>query len=355
MVTKENNIDDDFLPKDLRLIIKLANESSRRTRWILIILITASCLALACFWNSLQSSWKHHRTETLKKYITYTDNVKMNKDDKIAYKIQIINALNRLIAKDTSIVKNSQYKNTAVLDSSTRLFSEILNSHERLFGKDIQKPEFDTAFLCEYYGKNALGLENLRVMYLFYWLLEAKDIKSFRIPFFDVSFDINDLGFIGGLGFSIILLIFYLSLIREKENIKIAFKASELKFNNNYHNRRQYYYLLSMNQLIIMPHVMNKKGKRYFKILPLTLLCFPFVFSFCVFINDIITSQYGTNFSGGMTRFEYLMSSLFLIVIIVFIVICFLEVYSIDRIWKKEKIWLDEKQLEELTASRQNL
>jgi hypothetical protein len=340
LLESDDNSEDDYINKDLHLAIKLENESSRRTRRILSFLIVASCLALACFWNSLQGSWKHSRVETFKKYITQIDNAAKNKKERSDYQSQLIKLYNQSTNNnDTSDNKNLNTKYDNLI--KFLLLDSIIHVQDRIFANEIPKSEFDTAFYSQYYGKDALGMDNLRLMYLVYWISEARDIKSFRIPFFDVNFDINDLGFIGGLGFSIILLVFYLSLIREKENIKIAFKASDLKYKKDYKKRRQFYYLLSMNQLIIMPHIMNKKGKRIFKILPLTLLCFPFIFSFCVFINDIRTIKYGTNFSTGMTSFGYCTCIIFLVLIILFTTICFFEIYAIDRLWKEEKILLD--------------
>jgi len=343
----ENENEEDYVQTDTHLAIKFVNESANRIKWTLIVLTIASCLALACFWNSLQCSWKHQRVQKMKEYITYLDNTAKYEKEKSDINLQLINRscyLNN--SNDTAIGKQNHEDNKAN-DSCSYCLTDIKSlilAFERLKANEIPKPNFDVEFMTKYYGKDALGMDNLRLMYLACWLIEARDIRSFKMPFFDVSFDINDLGFIGGLGFSIILLIFYLSLIRGRENIKIAFKASELKFDENYKKRRQFYYLLSMNQLIIMPHIMNKKGKRYLKILPLTLLCFPFIFSFCVFINDIQTSKYGANFSVFMTDFEYFMSSFFLVVIIIFTVICIWELYLVDQLWKKEKIWLDKQE-----------
>lgn len=319
----KNEVGDRYSSNDLELVINFENESSKRVRWILIILITASSLGLGCLWNSFSFSWKHKRVETFKDYISFLDKVsERNKTRK---------ELNSLMFKACDNIKKTS------LDS-------ILIEQDKLYTKDNEESKIDTAFLSGYYGKNVIGLENLRIMYMIFWLTEAKDTKCFKIPFFDVNFDINDLGFIGGLGFSIILLLFYLSLIREKENIKIAFRASKLEHADDYVKRRHFYYLLSMNQSVIMPHIMNKKGKRYLKILPLTLLCFPFVFSLCVFINDVSTNQVGSILCNSMTNFEYCMSSLFLTVIVVITIICVFEAYNIDQLWKEEKIWLDNKE-----------
>ena len=331
---------------DIHIAIKFVNESTSRIKWILFILIIASCLALTCFWNSLQGSWKHQRVETMKNYIKYLDNT-----EKFEIEKRIIDSI---FLGNTSISNSNcsnNYDNRLCIglkiDDSLCKYSDIKNyllAYENLLSNKVEKPNFDESFLSDYYGKDILGVENLRLMYLVCWILEARDVRSFKIPFFDVSFDINDLGFIGGLGFTIILLIFYLSLVRGKENIKIAFKASELEFKNNYKDRRQFYYLLSMNQLIIMPHISNKKGKRYLKVLPLSLTCFPFIFSFCVFVNDILTSKYGSNFSHEMTVFEYTISAVFLIIIMILTTLCIWEFYLVDQLWKKEKIWIDNEE-----------
>ena len=49
-----------------------------------------------------------------------------------------------------------------------------------------------------------------------------------RVPFFGFSFDVNDLGFIGGIGFVIILVCFRLCLSREIDNLRLSFEQFQL-------------------------------------------------------------------------------------------------------------------------------
>jgi hypothetical protein len=55
--------------------------------------------------------------------------------------------------------------------------------------------------------------------------IQLERIVMIHVPFLGMSFDVNDLGVLGGLTFVILLLLFYYSLNRERINLRTAFDA----------------------------------------------------------------------------------------------------------------------------------
>ncbi len=94
-----------------------------------------------------------------------------------------------------------------------------------------------------------------------YEMLYAAFAESFvastftlHVPFFGIKFDVNDLGPLSGVAFSVILLIFKYSLSRESENLILCFKEFE-----NTSELRTFYKLLSMHQVLTIPPLPQKR------------------------------------------------------------------------------------------------
>ena len=338
------NLDiDRYSEDDLKGILKAEYESSQRTRIILIVLVTASCICLACLWNSLQASWKHKRLDSLQKYIICLKNDIKSDKDLENKKIALIKLNSKVFNKEFKVysdtTKNKYYQNK-YLDSLKKNYSDSL---VELLNKVVIKNNnnnFERTFFNNYFGGKALDIDKLETMYMFYWLITAEHIKSFKIPLFNISFDINDLGFISGLGFLIVLLLLYLSLTRERENVRIAFKASYYIYKETHISKRKnFYYMLSMNQLLSMPHVINKRNKRWLQHLPVLLISLPSIFSLLILINDISTIDIGQKIadSEAFLNFELVASAVFLVLIIVITIASVIEFENIQSLWKDEK------------------
>jgi hypothetical protein len=319
--------------ENLKDVIKTEYESSRRSRTFVVALSIASLIALSCLWNSLSFSWKHKRIEGYKNYVEHK--LRESKNDGIqrqllklhSYPVKTIDSLRIHDSIENSLLnKIRDYKaisyNSYLIDLMDKSFSDVL----------------DTA--------------NLKSLYMSYYMMQNEHIKNFKIPLFDIDFDINDIAFIGGLGFAILLLVLFLCLKRDNENIRISFKAASLAFEKYqekrpkeyYLKKKNFYYILSMNQLLAMPHIMDKPGNKFIRTSPKILMLMPAFFSLCIFVNDLLTANIGIALSIPLTFFEYIISPMFFGVNSFLTFCCIRESLRIDSIWECEKKWINENE-----------
>jgi hypothetical protein len=71
-----------------------------------------------------------------------------------------------------------------------------------------------------------------------------------KVPFFGISFDVNDLGLFSSVGFLVILTCYRFFLSRELDNLQISFRAARSLGN---WELKKFYQLLSMRQVFTIP------------------------------------------------------------------------------------------------------
>lgn len=177
------------------------------------------------------------------------------------------------------------------------------------------------------------GTKELRSFYL--KLIENQGYLHFNIPFFNINFDINDLGFIGGLAFVLILGTLYLSLIKEKENIEVAFKTSKTVFKTDYTKRRDFINFMSLNQLL---SITSKYHKSITTIARSVFLGMPAFVSLLILIYDFDTREIGKMLDPDVSFFFWTMvgRALFFLIILFLTFFCYKRTKDIDKIWKAE-------------------
>jgi hypothetical protein len=91
----------------------------------------------------------------------------------------------------------------------------------------------------------------------------VENIRFVRVPFFGIAFDVNDLGFIGGFGLVIVLVLMRYSLSREIKNLNVSFREAE-------HHKQLcgFYHALAMRQLFTVPHMKGETRNRKLAKLP---------------------------------------------------------------------------------------
>jgi hypothetical protein len=90
---------------------------------------------------------------------------------------------------------------------------------------------------------------------------QATQIKTIKIPFFNCSLDIDDLGLVSGSAFLITLLWFRSVLWSERRNINVVFAAS--RATNDTTLLMTTYELLSMHQNLMAPEAIYSAGRSY--------------------------------------------------------------------------------------------
>lgn len=91
----------------------------------------------------------------------------------------------------------------------------------------------------------------------------VENIRLVKVPFFGIVFDVNDLGFVGGFGLVIVLVLMRYSLSREIKNLNVSFREAE-----QHKKLCAFYHALAMRQLFTVPHMKGETRNRKLAKLP---------------------------------------------------------------------------------------
>lgn len=290
-------------------MIKATKESGQRVRYVLIIIITASILAFAAFWNGISFSWKQNRLERLMTLCEY-------------------------ISKDDSIMHN--FKNMVSESGKKKIIEDWVNQFPETVRKSLEKA-------IEYFQPEKLGKTGIQHLLNNYKTFEEDNVNTIKVPFFGITFDINDLGIISGFSFIIILLIFQYSLDREMQNIRKVDRYIKNEFEDR-KKASEFYYILLMNQLFSLSlashsnsdnhnatgtNSMRPEKRRIIRVLrtmtrvfrnvwflivsPKSLFILPVILLFVIVIYDCLTIKIGLKINCEMTIIKIFFSFIFLL------------------------------------------
>jgi len=310
------------------------NEASHRSRITLLILVTASVLAFAGFWNSMKYSWLRKRIEIAKVandwFLFHDDSDSLGKsstqDSLFLSKIYYFNSLKDTTAKlpygvDLRIppgIKQEMNNNDSI-----RL-SQILNN--------IIKDTLLVVQASKFLNNRNINSKRELINLLKSWeKTELENVYLIRVPFFGVTFDINDLGIWSGIAFIIILFMFRFSLAREVKNVKYVFKIAK-RFNV----LETYYDLMSMYQVFTVPSSKDNDKIKFVGKLPKYLFSLPFLVYSSVSINDIVTYMAGLSISASNTYITIGVSFILLLIIFKSTCSCYKIWNEMNNEWKKQ-------------------
>ncbi len=263
---------------NLQTILKVEN-SSKTVRMTLVFLLFACVILFTAWWNSLNTSWLESR-------------IKMHE-----YQLYWYDYISKGITP-----ANLSKKETALFQKS----------------KDFYKKK--------YYTKNILEAE-------LEYLNNAKLNNTIivRIPVFNITFDINDLGLIGGLGLTIIYFLLLYSLINRYNQIDNVFHLIEGLKNKD--EKKSAYYLISMDQILTLPRKITQY--KLIRLSPRVLYLIPILVLLAIFINDIATFNIGYYYldSLGKVVILYTTSFIFLCLSIIQAIFCLNIVKKTDKLW----------------------
>lgn len=275
------------LSPDLYSYLEAASESSSRARISVLVLVVGSVLALAGLLNSLSSAWMLQRVvEARSKHSVY-----------------VLSKLGYLSSEATGLLEQRQIVKPK--DLTTYLEKEAIRTGESL---DEVRKTYD-----DHYEDFFRALVNTY----------TESAYTIRLPFFGASFDMNDLGIVGGIGFAIILLLVRFTLSREFENLKEAFAAAKSR-----EQIVEFYKLLSMRQVLTIPPMRDRKPSAAMIVAPRVLCVLPLIVHGAVIVHDFATAGIGWSINYIHTIVLYCANSA------LFIIICFLTVMIVGM-WKQ--------------------
>jgi hypothetical protein len=120
-------------------------------------------------------------------------------------------------------------------------------------------------------------------LYAAYTRTYVENTFMIRVPFFGFTFDVNDLGILGGLALLILLTILRFCLSREINNLELSFLEASGK------PLRKFYHLLAMRQVLTVPQTDRYRPKGFLLSIPKVLCFLPFAVHLAVTIHDLLT------------------------------------------------------------------
>lgn len=378
---KKENDDSQLTDKiELEILLEASPGSARRINTILVIMVIASVLAFSAYWNSLPNRWSAKRITIISKVSYNLERLQSDFKDSLlraikektepgsnqnsgggktleSLKIQDFRKYGALKEKFliTDFIKQQKLDNLEeskikeiIKEISFRRFEieeftekggimkfDIFIGEEKVETLRVELKEGDGNLIAAYERLLISGTKELRNYYMKSIENRNQGYLNFNIPYLNIHFDINDLGFIGGLAFVLILGALYLNLIKEKENIEIAFDTSRTVFKTNYVKRRNFIRFMSLNQFICMT---SKDHVFITTIARSIFLYMPVAVSLLIFMSDLATIQVSKILDPDGYFFWDTMVSKICSVLCIFIltIFCHKRTKDIDKIWKAE-------------------
>jgi hypothetical protein len=162
---------------------------------------------------------------------------------------------------------------------------------------------------------------------------------SVEVPFFGVSFDINDLGLLSGIGFVTVLVLLRFSLRSEIASLRLVFKAASRTIKGDSAQLESVYDLLASRQVFTVPHVQDERmhwvTRRPWVLRAMPkLTCFlPLVVYSMVAINDYQSQNIANAINPLHTRILLIYTGVLWVAIGVLSTWCYMRLAQIDRIW----------------------
>jgi hypothetical protein len=258
--------------RDIQDYLDASSEASKRTRTVTIVLVIATVIVFAGLLNSQQTNWMHSRLLNLA-------------DEKGSY-------------VESKLGKYPQRKSFAD-DSSYRQATE--SYHQRYSGlwEAVARTYVDNS-----------------------WVI--------RVPFLGFTFDVNDLGLLGGIGLLVVFVCYRFFLSREVDNLRLSFEEAR---RIGKEELEEFYKLLAMRQVFTVPRTPYIRRTRFLMYAPKLICWFPVLVYLAVTYNDGATRWIGAVLQEPRYRFLIffeLIASGFLIVLAFMVT---------KRLVRMDKLW----------------
>lgn len=282
----------------LKDYLEAATISSQRTRSITIVMVVASVLVLVSILNSSDDGWitlrlaqLGHKTSqyAVEKYpllckcdpLVQATQPRCSSIDDEDHK-EALSVINK-IDKERETVRTLWLKLSVYLKNLKTELGELkargsniknnkgaINAGDEVALKETQAKAIEAALT----KLDEREQQQLKVWRQFICSEEDKALETFsqsmqrsaadtkytvRAPFFGVAFDINDVGILGGLSLSIVLILLRLSLRNQIISLRIGFKKARASGQEN-----DFYEILAARQTFVFPRLRDRNQKPYY-------------------------------------------------------------------------------------------
>ncbi len=280
--------------EDLAPYVEGAGRASDRNRFVMIVIVIASTLAFGTYWNSRQSSWINSRIGTRQALLRWW----------------------------------------ACFDTTTGKLKGAVSSGCNLHTNDtvvVRQAELFDSLTHVHMGSRA---DSQAISSLLQVLREklADEALSLRVPILGIVLDTNDLGVIGGFGFTVIMMWFAFGLNREHRAVEQVFEAA--RATGDPARLKRCYDLLSMRQVLTLPP--SKSGRhRALGLIPKLIFLLPMGVDLAVVLHDYSTLPVGEAINPGSAKAELWVGSIFWFVIAILTVISLIQSDKVDSAWRQ--------------------
>ncbi len=284
---------------DISKLVESAGNSSRHSRWVVLVITTASILSFVAFMNSRQNSWINLRLELAKLAV---GNCVFPKEEEVAKQCQEI----RCWDANGRLERAEKYLQIYKIDSRVELRESIAN-----------------------------------------WrLIKQNQVLLLQVPLLGFSLDVNDLGLFSSTAFVVLLLLLRFWLTRELLNIRLVFAEARRS------NKLRYCYLLmSMKQVLTVPPLVEQAGVALWKPLLKILVFLPLFIQAIVYGHDLFSADIAYMFNVFNAALSLSFQTVALVVIVFLTWICIKLVRLIDVEWDACAAELGEQMQKEAAAA----
>ncbi len=266
----------------IKLALSYAEESSKRTRWIMFIMQMAVVLVAASLWQESHYNWAYLRLQANQRLVhslicmpneLYTQNAEHVKSIQSSAGIESDpKSTPKSVPMSAPMSAPMSPLTSEYLDSQYRCgmpFAAIKQDSSHGANLESQSPEWVAASNKEYSDSRQFEMSNG-------WsLIEAKKnvadfqqirnnrILAFTVPILGITFDVNDLSFVGSVTFVILISWLKFALKRQQKNVSYVFNFArqekpEYHASSNKNFLKDAYDLLAMSQVLTTPPVNHK-------------------------------------------------------------------------------------------------
>jgi hypothetical protein len=195
---------------------------------------------------------------------------------------------------------------------------------------------------------NAVNREEMTNLLVMHDRARIENALLVRMPILGISFDVNWLGFISSVAFSIILFLLYYSLSRERKNLFLVFKVAE-KRNVD---KLDFYQMLSMRQVLNVPQSIDQYVfetderktesrwenwiRKFTNQMGRYPLYTPAVVWILILAHDVSTFSVGLAINSSLTIISFILSLTLGAIMLFFVHRCWLEWSGIIDVWDKQ-------------------
>jgi hypothetical protein len=317
---------------EIEQYIRALGSSSSRVRFVMLALIVSSIAALATVWGGRTDGWARHRLTTAAKngsLIRHCFSWKRFGDGSAC-------------ARD--------------LDDRDLLNQDQLTPREQAAKDDIlyhygvlSKSCSDACAAVRWFERYGINTkEDAEIFTEKQQEAFINDVLNVRTPVLGLVFDINDLGLITGLTFSILMLVMVFYTHRAHENLVLCmWKVQDIAereqcFDQPGSKANLLYHALSMEQVFTIPPTLARwDDLRPFRRAHYLLFVTPLVVQGVVFGYDLYTAKIGYGFSQPQTKISLVCQAVFILIVLALAVICCAHLHADDTTWDRAFLFIN--------------